>query len=257
MTQYDEKLSAFLDGELSRSEAQDIEDQLARDPQLQADLEALMAADAEAEKAFGEMLDDPVPFDLAAAIHSAPVAGAANEAAAPAPHGWLAIAATVAALAIGGTGGYFAGSSQVPQVAAAPGWLDAVADYHRVYAAQTRHLVEVGADEATHIETWLSNTVGAQVRIPDLTAQGLTFRGARLLVAAGKPVSQLVFTDAQGGVVALCLIQSDTPNEGFANRTIDGFDMVTWGGADGNFVLVGDEGRGDLRAIADVASTQT
>ncbi|MEO1025245.1 MAG: anti-sigma factor [Pseudomonadota bacterium] len=251
MSRFDEKLSAYLDGELPEDEAREIEAALASEPELQAELEALMAADAVAREAFDDMLAAPVPAALAAAVRDAPAPQpVANMQRAPA--NWWAAAAVVLALGLGGAGGYFAGQSQVP-VAAAPGWLDDIADYHRVYAGQSRHLVEVAADEADHIRTWLTNSIGAKVPTPDLTAHGLTFRGARLLVAAGKPVAQLMYTDTEGAVVALCLIASDAPRDGVATRTIGDFDMVVWGGLDANYVVVGDQGRTDLEAIAATA----
>ena len=235
MSKFEDKLSAFLDGELSQAEAREIEEALAENAALQAELEALMAADADAKDAFDAMLDEPVPFELAAAIREAPEAGAANTSAPPSGRGWLTAAVVAVALLIGGTAGYLTGASQGTQVAAAPGWLADIADYHSVYAAQERHLVEVGADEADHIQTWLSASVGAQVRIPDLSAQGLTFQGARLLVAAGKPVAQLMYLDPQGRVVALCQIQTDTPRDGFAARTINACLLYTSDAADDYF----------------------
>lgn len=257
MSPYEEKLSAFLDGALPEAEAHEIEAALATDPDLQAELETLMAADTIAKEAFAEMLDDPVPANLAAAIRDAPTREAANEPQAPSLRRGLVAACTCAALLVGGGIGYFAGQSQPTQVAAAPGWLADIADYHRVYSGQVRHLVEVGADEADHIQTWLTASVGAEVLVPDLSDHGLTFQGARLLVAAGKPVAQLMFTDAEMGVVALCLIQTDTPRDGFASQTLGDFDMVSWGAGNANFVVVGDEGRSDLEEIARTAATRT
>ena len=254
MTQYGEKLSAFLDGELPEAEAREIEQALDNDPALLAELEALVAVDESAKAEFDAMLNEPVPFELAAAIQSAPGAPAANSPNAPSGTGWLTAAAACAALLIGGTGGYFTGASQGTQVAAAPGWLADIADYHRVYSGQQRHLVEVGADEADHIQTWLTASIGAEVRIPDLSSFGLTFQGARLLVAAGKPVLQLMYLDAEGRVVALCQIGTDTPRDGFGEQTINAFDMVSWGGNGANFVIVGDTGRGDLAEIAQAAA---
>lgn len=258
MTLTEDKLSAFLDGELSEAEAGEIEQALATNPDLQAALEALIAADTLAKDAFAQVAAEPVPHALAAAIQDAPLAtpAPANMSAPPMRSRWLAAVATVLALMVGLGTGYLGGLNQSQQVAAAPGWLDDIADYHRVYAGQKRHLVEVGADEAAHIETWLTDTVGAQVLIPDLAAQGLTFQGARLLVAAGKPVAQLMYTDQNDAVVALCLIQTDTPRDGFATRSINAFEMVSWGGQDANFVVVGDEGRGDLQSIAEAAAPQ-
>ncbi len=116
--------------------------------------------------------------------------------------------------------------------------------------------MEVPAAEADHIRTWLTKSVGAEVRIPDLTTHGLTFEGARLLVAAGKPVSQLMYTDAEKRVVALCLIQSDAPRDGFQEKNIGAFDMVSWGARNANFVIIGDEDRDDLTLIARSAADQ-
>jgi len=256
VTQYEEKLSAFLDGELSDEETREIEQALATDPDLKATLEALMEADAMAQQEFAEMLEEPVPISLASAIQNAPTSIAANSPEPPKATGWLVAATAVIALAVGGMAGYFGGSLQSTQVAAAPGWLEDIADYHAVYADQKRHLVEVGAEEREHIQTWLTASVGADVRVPDLSAQGLEFQGARLLVANGKPVAQLMYTDAQDRVVALCQIQSDAPRDGFAERTINAFDMVTWGGVGSNFVVVSDEGLHNLEQIAQAAAAQ-
>ena len=258
MTDLRDKLSAFLDGELPDAESREIEEALTNDPALQAELETLMAADAVAQEEFAAILAEPVPLDLAAAIQNAPSGQpVANETRAPATLGWWGGAvAALLLLAIGGGTGYFTGVSQGKQVAAAPGWLDDIADYHRVYAGQGRHLVEVPAAEADHIKAWLTKSVGAEVHIPDLSAHGLTFQGARLLVAAGKPVSQLMYTDADKRVVALCLIQSDTPREGFQDRNIGTFDMVTWGARNANYVIIGDQDRGDLPEIARSAAEQ-
>ncbi|GFE49063.1 membrane protein [Roseobacter cerasinus] len=257
MTQDSEKLSAFLDGQLSVAETEAIEQHLQSDPELQAELEALMGADQVARDEFDEMIRAPVPLDLARAIQEAPEAEVANAPVAPAAgRSWLAALAVMLALFVGAAGGYWTGQSRAPAVASAPGWLQDIAEYHAIYATQKRHLVEVPASETEHIQTWLSNTVGAAVAVPDLSGQGLEFQGARLLVAAGKPVAQLMYLDEDDRVVALCLIATDTPRAGFAERTIGVFNMVAWGGAGANFVVVGDDDRSDLRAVAEAAATQ-
>ena len=254
MTALNEYLSAYLDGELSPSDMQEVEAALAADPALQAELEALMAADSLAQEAFDAALAEPVPVALAAAIRDYEPTPVANAPAPPRALRGLAAMVALVALLVGATGGYFAGTANAPAPVVARGWLQDIADYHRVYAAQKRHLVEVGADEADHIETWLSKTVGTDVRIPDLTAQGLTFQGGRLLVAVGKPVAQLLYTDAGGAVVALCLIQTNSPQAGVQQRTLGDFDMVTWGAGTANYVIVGDKDRPDLDTIAAAAA---
>ncbi len=257
MTEYREKLSALLDGELSDAELREVERDLQDDPALLAELEAIRQADLAARDDFEAMLNEPVPFELAKLIQGAADAEAANEMAPPRQRApWIGTIVALIALMIGGVGGYWAGQTQTVSLAAAPGWLQDIAEYHAVYAGQTRHLVEVPASERAHIEKWLTDSVGAAVSVPDLSPAGLEFQGARLLVAAGKPVAQLMYLDAEARVVALCLIATTAPREGFAGQTIGAFEMISWGGAGANFVIVGDEGRGDLDAIAQVAATQ-
>lgn len=254
MTISTEKLSAYLDGELPPNDMLEVESALENDTALQAELEALIQADDAFKAHFNKQLSDPIPLDLAKAIEAFEAPSVANTAAPPRSRFWLASATAVLALFVGLAGGVFLGKSSMQPAGqtqvAARGWLDDIAAYHRVYAAQKRHLVEVPASEAAHIEAWLTSSVGTLVEIPDLTARGLTFEGGRLLVAAGKPVAQLIYTDATGAVVALCAIQTATPLEGLANRRVDGFDMVSWGAGTANFVLIGDQGRADLTQIA-------
>ncbi|ATF20717.1 putative transmembrane transcriptional regulator (anti-sigma factor) (plasmid) [Phaeobacter gallaeciensis] len=60
---------------------------------------------------------------------------------------------------------------------------------------------------------------------------------------------------ADGTVIALCLQAGDTPQgEAFATRTLRGFDLISWNGEGGKFVLIGPEGQPGLAAIARAAA---
>ena len=252
MTDLSLKLSAYLDGELDPSAAADIEAQLASDPGAQAILDELMQADLLAQEAFEEQLKEPVAFTLAQQIKATPMPTQA----APARPIWGALAASLVVFVLGGVGGY-AFKAQTTPVVQTAGWLADIADYHAVYASQGRHLVEVGADEADHIETWLGNTVGASFSIPDLSDFDLTFEGGRLLVANGKPVAQLMYRDAAGTVVALCLQRSNGTGDGapiFKAQTINGFDFVSWSADGADYVVIGPNGQPDLNDIAGSAA---
>ena len=249
MTINAEMLSAYLDGELDAAATKEVEAALETSPELVAELESLTQVDDLVRAEMDALMNEPVPLDLASKINNIPEHQPANTNATPRSAVWQAVA--VVALLVGGAGGYFTGVQSVPTLSQERTWLTDIADYHRIYSTQKRHLVEVSATEADHIETWLSNTIGAPVLVPDLSEFGLTFQGARLLVAVGKPVAQLVFTNETGEVVALCLIQSDTPREGIGQTTLGGFQMVSWGGTGSNLVLVGDEDRFDLKDISD------
>lgn len=249
------KLSAYLDGELDPAEAEAIEERLATDAKAQAELDALMQADVVAQEQFAGQLDDPVPLALVREIKNMPVPE--PQAAGPARPIWGAMAASLFMFVIGGLGGYLLREESTP--APTGGWLQAVADYHVVYASQERHLVEVGADEADHIKAWLGNTVGASFSIPDLSGYGLNFEGGRLLVANAKPVAQLMYRLQDGTVIALCLQRSNADPTAplvFNERTINGFDFVSWSANGADYVVIGPSGQPDLQAIATTASTE-
>lgn len=252
MMDFSEKLSAYLDGELDATEAEVVEERLATDPSAQAALDALMQADAAAQDAFEAELDAPVPFALAKQIKATPLE---ERSASPARPIWGALAASLVVFTLGGIGGYALKGPSAPAQTA--GWLSAIADYHAVYASQSRHLVEVGADETDHIQTWLGNTVGTSFVVPDLSGFGLTFEGGRLLVANGKPVAQLMYRDAAGTVVALCLQRSNAVTDGppaFKEQTINGFDFVSWSANGADYVVIGPDGQMDLDSIASTAA---
>jgi anti-sigma factor RsiW len=161
---------------------------------------------------------------------------------------------------IGGVGGSYLTKSFAPPQLVATGWLDQVAEYHLVYASQVRHLVEVPAADRDHLQTWLADTTGVRFTVPDLTASGLTFQGARLLVAAGKPVAQLMYTDAAGQVIAVCFMAGGDAALGeepgpFTSRSFDALDMVSWKNRDASYVVVAPRGMPGLDALARAAST--
>lgn len=266
MTDLSLKLSAYLDGELPDGERSEVEDLLASDPQVQAEFDALVLADAEALAQFDADAAHPVSLDLVKMIkdtpltEAAPIASgqAANHSRAPL---WGLIAAALTALAIGGAGGYWLAeqSPQNRQVAqtATPAWLQQIAGYHAIYSEQDRHLVEVRADEADHIQNWLGKTVGTSFTIPDLSGFGLTFEGGRLLAANGKPVAQLMYRTATGDVIALCFQAggaAETAGE-FATRTQNEFNMISWSANGADFVVIGPDGFNGLADIATQAST--
>lgn len=193
----DETLNAFHDGALPPAEMRRIAAEVAGSADLRDRLARLAAADAAARDRFAAALREPVPLALARAVATAPPPRTRT--------GWRqTAAAAVLGLVIGagGTAWVVTGPARAP---AAPDWVAQVADYHRIYAAEGRHLVEVGADETPHIEEWLAARIGRPFRVPDLTGDGFAFRGARLLVAAAAPVAQLVYVGEDGAIIALCL----------------------------------------------------
>ena len=269
------RLSAYLDGQLPKAEMNEIDEILAQDDDARGVFEKLKLGSEFGARAFERMLQEPIPLDLVRNIkearasgNDAPKLGIAGipVAATPAPRRskfWpKALAASLAIFIAGGVSGYLISEHQDTdgpiQIAAAPRtWLDDIADYHRIYARQTRHLVEVPASDQDHIVEWLSASTGVPFKLPDLSGQNLKFEGARLLVVGGKPTAQLLYRDAENEIFAICFMQSD-PVEGkttLAESMCNDIGLVSWQQGKASYVVVGPSADPNLERIAEAVSS--
>lgn len=246
-------LSAYVDDVLNEAERAEVDALVATDPRVAAELEALFELNDDIRGAFDSLLDMPAPAPVIPAPASpAAVPEPANTNRAP----LRALAAMLVLGAALGAGGMWATQTTPDpvQIAAKRSWLGEVAEYHQIYARQTRHLVEVPASEKEHIEKWLSKEVGVAFNVPDLENAGWTFKGARLLVAAGKPVAQLMYTDANDRVIALCALQNGSGQAaGTALKQFGDVHMATWKSSTGIFAIVGDA-PAEIQGLAEIAA---
>ena len=179
-------LHAFADGELQGEEKNKIEMLLASDPAARAALAEIRGQKAELHKTFDGVLAESVPAHILRAA-SMPVVTKPWR-------GW-AVAATVAVFVIGAAAGWairgldggYAQAEALPMRA-----LDAFT----VYGVEVRHPVEVQAADKEHLQMWLSKRVGVPFNVPDLTAQGYSLIGGRLLTEHSKPAGMLMYEGA-------------------------------------------------------------
>lgn len=267
------RLSAYLDGQLPEAEVDEINAILARNDDARVVFEKLKLGSEFGSRAFDRLLQEPIPLDLVRTIKDVgkdedetPKSGFATipvtTAAAPRPAAfWLqAIAASLVIFLAGGAAGYLVSERQdadAPlQIAAARTWLDDIADYHRIYSRQTRHLVEVPASEEQHIVEWLSASTGVAFAVPDLSGQNLTFEGARLLVAGGKPTAQLLYRDADNEIFAICFLQSEPVSDRteLVESMRNDIGLVSWQKGNASYVVVGPSADPDLERLAETVS---
>ncbi len=257
----EERISAYIDGELSAAERAEVERLLQDDADARSKLDRMLAANSYARDKYAATLETPVPLALAKAIMDAPEG---NETPAVAKKvqtqaGWTgvrAFAASIVLLISAGAAGYLgyqSGARQAEHVVVAKrDWLDDIADYHRVYATEGRHLVEAGPEEAAHLEAWLGKRTNTEFTVPDLKGDGLEFAGGRLLVAAGRPVAQLIYKGAEGEIFALCFTNTGAPDDPvtFKATNFDDLDMVSWKKSGSSFVVVGPAGNPAVEPVA-------
>ncbi|MCW5717411.1 MAG: anti-sigma factor [Bauldia sp.] len=203
----DEDLAAYADGRLLPERAASVEAWLAS-PENAADrarLERWRLQDASLRAALDPVLAEPLPAALRAVLGEARPPLRARRSVR-----WLAPAAVAAGIGIAiGVGGSFALWGAPPAVAR--GLADSGMSAHAVYSRETRHAVEVGADDEAHLVSWLSNRLDTPISPPDLSAEGLTFLGGRLVPDGGRPAAQLMYEDGAGQRYTLFIARTDEP----------------------------------------------
>jgi anti-sigma factor RsiW len=128
------------------------------------------------------------------------------------------IAAAVALLIAGGVGGWGAHDllpalgSSASTVLASSVFDDAIAA-HRTFSVETRHPVEVGANEEAHLVQWLSKRLGHRLIVPDLSALGFQLMGGRLLPADSGPAALFMYDDGKGTRLSCYYLVVDVAGE--------------------------------------------
>jgi anti-sigma factor RsiW len=183
----------------------------------------------------------------------------------------LPLAASLFGLLLGGTVTYLSVAKLLPggiggkqpavEMAAADSlWLDNAVGYFKLAAsAGDGALVDVPATGDAR-EAWqkISQSLPQEVRWPDLNLKpwGLNFRGARLVVADGRPAAQLMYTTDNKAIGPLTLIigsskEPDTPPTLARRQDVN---LLYWRHQGRAYALVGQTDVGYLWGIAnDVA----
>jgi anti-sigma factor RsiW len=238
--------------ELPADEGAAFERWLERNPEMQAK-HARYRRDGEALRAaFAGVPDEPIPPRLSLAVAGADRRSRNSGAL------WRALAAAVI-LAVGGVGGFAAARLMPQQPGSETGAqiADRAIAAHVIYAAEKLHVVEVGADQKDHLVGWLSKRVGLRLVAPDLTSEGYSLVGGRLLPAAHRAAAQFMYQDPGGARISLYV--TDDPGRadtGFRFMQEDGARAYYW--IDGGYgcAIAGAAPEAKLKALARLAYSQ-
>jgi anti-sigma factor RsiW len=279
----DDRLIAYLDGELEMAERREVEAWLATDPAAREKLSALAESANLVRLAFDEVVHEPVPDRLIAAARGETVSTEPSAQVLPfkrqqaadrimsSRHWWmgLPVAASLFGLLLGGAVAYLGVGKLMPggvadkqpavEIAAADNvWLDNAAGYFKLFvSAGDGGLLDVPAtgDPREALQK-ISQSLPQEVRLPDLKPWGLNFRGARLVVAEGRPAAQLVYTTDNKAIGPLTLIigSSKEPDISPTLARRQDVNLLYWRHQGRAYALVGQSDVGYLWGIAnDVA----
>jgi anti-sigma factor RsiW len=193
-------LHAWVDGQLPAESRAAVEAWLKDHPQDAARMEHYRRQNSALQGKYNRVLEEAVPAHLSAMAQRLQPSSASRLSQGRA-------AAMLAALAIGGAGGWYThlwydGQTVKNTVArSTPSFVRQAAVAHVVFSPEVRHPVEVGADQEAHLAAWLSKRLGTQLRVPHLAEQGFSLVGGRLLPGQPDdrlPVAQFMYQDGKG-----------------------------------------------------------
>ncbi|MGQ0662384.1 MAG: anti-sigma factor family protein [Pseudomonadota bacterium] len=261
-------LMAYVDGEVDAATAREIEAAIAADPALGARARAMRDASAYARAALADVLHEQVPHRLLAAVatgarpgpSAAPIVRLTLRRPTARVLAW-AMAASLAALAIGVGGFYETGKLQTSapeglHAASSNRWLDHVAGFYNVFADKLdkddRLLVDFNADAIPELEKWFSARLKRKLSVPDLSANGFTTQGGRLLIINGRPAAQFLYYGDGGALLGLVIAFTDDADQIAQQESRAGVNIVHWRKDGYAYALVGKLDLAKLQAIADL-----
>jgi anti-sigma factor RsiW len=244
----EDDLHAYADGLLEATRRAEVEAWLAAHPQDAARVQAWIAQNRALHEAFDGVLNEPLPLELVRA---------ASKRQARMPQWWRAAAAVLAVVGTGflgyGIGLRNAGTSV--QYASLP---QAAAIAHVVYSPEERHPVEVDAQHADHLVSWLSKRLGHELHAPDFRAEGFDLLGGRLLPGESGAVAQFMYQDSLNRRITLYVRRDDAKQKetGFRHAREDGVEVFYWVDRGLGYALSGNVDKAEMGRLADAAYRQ-
>jgi anti-sigma factor RsiW len=251
----DNDLQAWVDGRLTPADNEAVEAYFAAHPESRARWSQYAEQREELRAAFAGPAEETIPARLRVARL---LAGQRRR-----RHRQLGrMAAAVALLIAGGIGGWGAHdllpglNSSASAVLASSVFDDAIAA-HRTFSVETRHPVEVGANEEAHLVQWLSKRLGHRLIVPDLNALGFQLMGGRLLPADNGPAALFMYEDGKGTRLSCYYLVVDVAGETeFQFREQNGISAFYWVEDGLAYAIAANAPRGLLLKVAEIVYQQ-
>jgi len=207
-----ERLSAYLDGELDKGEADSIRRRIATDPKIANMARDLAKAKVRLENADGDLRDEPISEATIDLIKNYPMGRPTEDRVEPVRSNVIPIKS---------------------EPSAHQRWLIQIARYHRVYACMPGDDL-VKADGRTLTGQDWSEVLGRDLAIPDLHRHGMSFGGARLLT-----IAQLVYAHTDNDLLTFCMARTDQAASEPQPSTHQELTVIAWCDGTHAYALVG------------------
>ncbi|MEM5403975.1 anti-sigma factor [Paraburkholderia unamae] len=294
MTMDDILLMAYVDGELTPREREDVEKTISVSPEI-AERVALFAASAlRYQHAFAHQKLPPVPERLALEIAQlsrayteAPEASGSDGRSAAEPGGLArlfarlpfrfplkpslpGLAMTFAASALScalvlhfatdwarSDRGASASALHAAAASVSP-WVAAAVNYQQLYTRDTVAFDALTPEVASQVIARIHSDDGVPIRVPDLRPAGLTFTRIQRLRFHDRPLVQIVYLPKTGLPVALCVMTDEKPDAGMTHEHVESMNVLMWRRANLSYALIASLDDDQLLAIGkQIAKGQT
>jgi anti-sigma factor RsiW len=251
----EDDLQAWVDRRLTPEDAQAVETYFTAHPEVRERWSQYAEQREELRAAFARKSETTIPARLR-------VARLLSQQRRRRHRQFARIAAAIALLIAGGIGGWGARdllpalTSSASAVLASSVFDDAIAA-HRTFSVETRHPVEVAANEEVHLVQWLSKRLGHRLIVPDLNALGFKLMGGRLLPADSGPAALFMYEDEKGTRLSCYYLVVDIGGETeFEFREQNGISAFYWVDDGLAYAIAANAPRDRLLKVAEIVYQQ-
>jgi anti-sigma factor RsiW len=273
-----ERLVAYIDGELGEAEHELISRALTRDAEARQRLEVLKRGSRPFGDAF-DLLLDAAPDDRLQAMFndilrksarpspiSRPVLDDTNtivpmnlrrNADGGVPLWQLAVAATILALVFTGglaAGGFFNKTLQVTEQKR--GWREAAAQYVALFSKETLEYMPTDPQQRQANLRQLETVMGLKLSADRIADPALSFQGSQLLQLDGKPLAQIAYLRNGETPVALCITRTSNGPATPVREQRHGLNIIHWVANGYGFMVIGAVPEPELEQIANNIRTR-
>ncbi len=240
----DDDLHAWADNQLAPERRAALEQAMARDPSLANRAMDIQRQNAWLRSGLDAALHEPLPQRLIDAARPSSSVGRSRR--------WLAaVAASLALLALGLTGGWYARDAVLARAGTPTTFARQAALTHALYAADANRPVEIWASEEKRLVTWLTKRLGFAVHAPDLNSFGYALVGGRLVAGNEQPTALFMYENAAKNRLTLQARKQapGTSETAFHYAIEDGVGVYYWIDDQCGYALSGTLDRAQLLAI--------
>ncbi len=238
----DDMLHAYVDGQLDAEDVAVVKAYLQDHPERAAEIADWLAQNQALQDLFPKFEGELEVPDIA-------LPRSANQNFAPMKSIAAALLMLVIGLSVGwiGRGGHQPGNTQI----AVAGLVEQAIAAHAVYAADQNRPVELDTSQEALLIRWLSNRVGENLVAPDLSANGFTLMGGRLLSVSQGPAAQFMYENSAGERITLFAARSDNSQMAqFQYKQNGNIGSFYWQDENIRYAVVGGLPRKELSKVA-------